>query len=346
MAPTPRKRRKSVRKTSSARTKARRRSAPPAPAAARTRRSAPLALVTGITPKSAPADDLTLPAVQFVQAHNTYAYDARPQTANGFGDLVESLYVEGVRGIELDAWQADGKWQWSVAHSGGFKPDPDCQLDTYLRAVSEWSERRRQGAGHEPVVVIVEMKDALLDHGFPDAFDKYAGTALAKSILFQPRSVLHTPEERLGDAIRDPSRWPTLRMMRNTLMVCLSGDAQKNEMYASANHALRLGFADYPAQYTPGDPTTFMGNNRVILSIGSGPGGLLGGWEDVLERIVGGSPDLARAWWDHIEAIGLGEHLADSATALDKGAWCVASDRSHELIPKLGWSGFRRRPVG
>jgi len=306
-------------------------------------------------PRSRPVgtSDLQLPLVQFIQAHNTYAYGGRTPTAREFRACIEALYAAGARGIELDASQTEtSEPRWSVSHDSSYVPAAEVQLDAFLREVAAWSWDWRARGGHEPLFVLLDLKWIALDAGFPGQIDAYLSQALAGCALFTPGQVLGLTERSLAASLRTPSLWPTLEAMRNAIILCVSGSsltagalAAATTSYAKSAPRERIAFADYGA----GPPTVGMARpsdpNRVIVSVAAGKPPVSGNWPACLRALDEAPRLLSRLWWSHVESIGIRESIPDSLDALRTGVWCLVSDDVESLVRRAGWGGYRPRPA-
>ncbi len=205
---------------------------------------------------------LRLNQIQVLGSHNSYHAEPYPQILaelrqQGLGVVANSLdyghrplpdqFDLGVRQIELDVYAdpAGGTYAHApalealgipppdqkVMQAPGFKVMHEAYIDTHstcltfvlcLREVKTWSDAH---PGHVPLMIDVEMKDAVVTPQTFDALDAEIRSVLSPDALITPDDVRGS-DPSLGHAVRTRG-WPTLGAGRGRIMLMLDneGDA-------------------------------------------------------------------------------------------------------------------------
>jgi hypothetical protein len=210
---------------------------------------------------------LRLNQIQVLGSHNSYHAAPYPQLLaelrqQHLGSVADSLdyghrplaeqFALGVRQLELDVY-ADprgGKYARSpdleklgipapdqtIMGKPGFKVMHEAYIDTHstcltfvlcLRAVKTWSDAH---AGHVPIMIDVEMKDAVVTPATFDALEAEIRSVFPPKDLITPDDVRGT-DPSLGHAVRTRG-WPTLGAVRGRIIFMLD-----NESFAAAELA-------------------------------------------------------------------------------------------------------------
>ena len=203
---------------------------------------------------------LRINQIQVLGSHNSYHGEPYPQILaelrnQGLGVVADSLdyghrpldrqFDLGVRQIELDVY-ADpegGKYarapaleslgipapDQAIMRAPGFKVMHEAYIDTHstcltfvlcLRAVKTWSDAH---PGHVPMMIDVEMKDAVVTPQTFDALDAEIRSVLSPTDLITPDDVRGS-DSSLGHAVRTRG-WPTLGTARGRIMLMLDNES-------------------------------------------------------------------------------------------------------------------------
>jgi hypothetical protein len=202
---------------------------------------------------------LRLNQIQVLGSHNSYHGQPYPQVLAAIAKVnaasaagldyghrpLAEQFALGVRQIELDVWAdpAGGKYARpslpiglgiaapdpAVMAKPGFKVLHEANIDTHstcltfvlcLGAVKTWSDAH---PGHVPMMIDVEMKDAVVTPKTFDALDAEIRSVLSPSDLITPDGVRGT-DPSLGHAIRTRG-WPTLGAVRGRIMFMLDNES-------------------------------------------------------------------------------------------------------------------------
>jgi len=218
-------------------------------------------------------------------SHNSYHAEPYPQILaelrqQHLGSVADTLdyghrplseqFDLGVRQIELDVY-ADprgGKYEHApdleklgipapdqtIMRKPGFKVMHEAYIDTHstcltfvlcLRLVKTWSDAH---PGHVPIMIDVEMKDAVVTPATFDALDAEIRSVLSPADLITPDDV-RGDDPSLGHAVRTRG-WPTLGAVRGRVIFMLD-----NESFAPielAGHPALRGRILFPPS-APGD---------------------------------------------------------------------------------------------
>jgi hypothetical protein len=200
--------------------------------------------------------------VAFKASHNSYDRDEQPITTQLQFNRNDPSNC-GCSGLELDIWQADNAWQWSVSHLGGYSSKAENQLSAYLRQLRSWSD---QNQGHRVIELHIDIKNTPMSNAeFPAQFDAYLREYLPSSMLFTP-SGLMTPESSDLVACAQQTGWPALNLLAGKFIVCLTGNEPRKATYALTQPRDRLCFADLELETDPVQFPDFNHGSRVIMN--------------------------------------------------------------------------------
>ena len=319
------------------------------------------------------AEDPPMNRVQFIGTHNSYHIAPSPKVrrlietvAKGEGDAIdhthrslrEQLEKLGIRQIELDLFadpqgglyanplgaklagevdpSPDPAWKLpgiKILHS----PDFDFRttvptLGKALRELAEWSKAHPD---HEPVLVLLELKETSFSPATrPVPFDKAQLEALEKEILAGlPLEKILTPDDVRGDAptLREAVTtrgWPKLSEAAGKFMFALDNEGAVRERYLALGPD-RLLFASMPPDHPD---AAWMKRNDPV-----------GGFDEIKKLVAAGFMVRTRADANlkEIQA----KDLTRFKKAIASGAQWISTDAPEELphLPgyRVGWEGGR-----
>ena len=198
----------------------------------------------------------------FKASHNSYDRDEQPITTQ-LQFHPDDPSACGCSGLELDIWQSNSEWKWSVSHTGGYSSKAENQLSAYLRQLRSWSD---QNPSHRVIELHIDIKNTPMSNAeFPAQFDAYLREYLPSSMLFTP-SRLMTPESSDLVAGAQLNGWPALKLLAGKFIVCLSGNEGRKATYALTEPRERLCFADLELETDPVQFPDFNRGSRVIMN--------------------------------------------------------------------------------
>lgn len=269
--------------------------------------------------------DLRYNEVSMKAAHNSYQRDETlVQQVEWSAD---KPYNGGCRALELDISQSDDGEQWSVGHKESYDVHYR-QLSQFLNELCVWSSKNR---GHDVITLYLDLKHVVGD--FAQKLDDHIRDFLHVGVI----TSVYCPWELMGDAPSLPAGaemngWPTIEQLRGRFILCLTGDKQAKELYASTHPRGRLCFTDKDVNDTDkndpeSDSCVFYDYNLFFAHRET--------WKRVFQRLAGSRKAILRGY------VLNGEALWNAA--LENGCHLLATDKiSNHPWAKVGDSPFVR----
>lgn len=149
--------------------------------------------------------------------------------------------------MELDIAQSDDGLDWSVGHKGSYDKHYR-QLSGFLSDLAVWS---KENDGHDVITLHLDLKHTATKD-FPDQLDAYLKDRLPR--IYTPGELMGSQETLALGA--ESNGWPFIEDLKNTFLVCVTGNKQDKQTYAETAPKSRLCFADKDtdADENPSDP--------------------------------------------------------------------------------------------
>ncbi|CAD0314324.1 hypothetical protein CFBP2533_12150 [Xanthomonas hortorum pv. pelargonii] len=195
--------------------------------------------------------------VSMKASHNSYQRDETLREQITWNP--KNHYDCGCGGLELDIAQSDDGLDWSVGHKGSYDKHYR-QLSGFLSDLAVWS---KENDGHDVITLHLDLKHTATKD-FPDQLDAYLKDRLPR--IYTPGELMGSQETLALGAERNG--WPFIEDLKNTFLVCVTGNKQDKQTYAETVPKSRLCFADKDtdADENPSDPHRVFFNFHIFHS--------------------------------------------------------------------------------
>jgi len=193
-------------------------------------------------------------------SHNSYLRQELPAISQlQWTDNAHHQY--GCRGLEIDLYQSDKNWLWSVSHLPPYSGSIEDQFSSYLQQLATWSELN---VDHDVITIMLDLKKTRFDdRDFPGFFDSYLRSNFPVERLFTPADLMGSHGNLVKAAVTDG--WPRLNDLRNKVLFCFSGNEKRKRLYANRAPKQRLCFSDHKLG-PDDDPPSLVKGSRVFFN--------------------------------------------------------------------------------
>ncbi len=199
--------------------------------------------------------------VSMKASHNSYQRNETLTQQITWNDVRN--YDCGCGGIELDISQSDTGNDWSVGHKDSYDKNYR-QLSQFLSDLLVWSNLN---AGHDVITLYLDLKHVADDNrtSFPADLDSYIQQRLL-SPIYSPADIIQNEANLKAGALKNG--WATLNELKGSFIICVTGNGELKEIYATTEAKQRLCFADKDtdADGSPDDDNRIFFNFHIFHS--------------------------------------------------------------------------------